>query len=105
MTHRKSGRRALYQTLALLFALLLQFPTRLFAHQGAPPPSTQAQVQPLLAVPQLLLPPTDVSAELAKWPRTVVPLRYAVALPVQASAATDGTWEALPSGRLWRLRV
>src|SRR5438105_9757782 len=79
--------------------------TTLYAHQGPPPTSSQLQVQPLSSIPQLLLPPTDVQTELSKNPAAASPLRYAVAMPVQASPSAQGAWEALPNGRLWRLRV
>ncbi len=34
-----------------------------------------------------------------------MPLRYAVPVLVEVSPATHGTWEQLPEGRLWRLRI
>ncbi len=78
----------------------------MFAHQGAPPPIWQ-NTKAVADVPQRILPATDVAAELAadatmQWPG---PTRYAVARPVNVSPATDGTWEAVAGGRLWRWRV
>jgi hypothetical protein len=76
------------------------------ANQGAPPASLTQTVSPPATVPQYVLPPTDVQAELAVDAANLVhvPLRYAVARPVQVTPATYGTWEQLPTGRLWRLR-
>jgi hypothetical protein len=64
-------------------------------------------VRPLTAIQQLLLPATDVRARLAAVQNTGVefPLQYAVDHPVQVTPATYGTWENVPGGRLWRLRV
>ncbi len=78
----------------------------LFANQGTPPLSLVQTVSPLTTVPQYALPPTDSQAELAKDAQNAVhiPLRYAVARPVEITPATYGTWEQLPNGRLWRLR-
>jgi len=84
--------------------ILLRVP--LGAHQGAAPVSAQ-QAGPLANVQQLVLPPTDPQAELASDSQKFVPgpLRFAVARKVQVTPATDGTWEQLPNGRLWRLRI
>ncbi len=77
------------------------------ARMGTPPPSAQRQVQPLTAVQQLVLSSTDVSAELATDAMEGVetPVRYAVPQKVMVSPTTHGTWEQLPDGRLWRLRI
>lgn len=91
---------------AVITALLLCLGTReVLAHQGTPPIS-QAQAASLPTIPQYVLPPTDPQAELAADAREPirVPLRFAVARPVQITPATYGTWEQLPTGRLWRLR-
>jgi hypothetical protein len=92
---------------SLLAALLLQFATvHVFANQGAPPASLAQAVSPVPTVPQYVLPATDPQAELARDAQNPVhvPLRYAVAQPVQITPATYGLWEQLPTGRLWRLR-
>jgi hypothetical protein len=72
-----------------------------------PPPSFQRQVQPLVNVEQLVLPATDVQAELAADEKqgNPAPLRFAHGLQVNVTPATYGTWEELADGRLWRLRI
>src|ERR1039457_25163 len=93
--------------LALLALLTFGMTTSaVLAHQGVPPPSLQ-NTKALGDVPQLVLPATDVPGELAadtqvQWPG---PARFAVARPVQVSTATDGVWEPVANGRLWRWRV
>jgi hypothetical protein len=86
---------------------LLSFALTVFARVGTPPLSVQRQVQPLTAVQQFLLAPTDASAELAADAKSgiVTPVRFAVPQPVNITPASQGTWEQLPEGRLWRLRV
>ena len=49
----------------LCFALIFSVTLPAAAHQGAPPPSMQQNVKALSAVPQLMLPATDVQSELA----------------------------------------
>jgi hypothetical protein len=77
------------------------------ARMGSPPLSAQRQVQPMAYVQQLKLSPTDVAGELLADARRglEVPLRYAVPREVTVTPATHGTWEQLPDGRLWRLRI
>ena len=77
------------------------------AGTGAPPLSAQRQVRPLSAVQQIVLPPTDAAVELAADQAHGVPapVRFAVAHQVAITPATAGTWEDLPEGRLWRLRL
>ena len=90
-----------------LTAILLELATaEALANQGAPPESLTQSVSPLATIPQYVLPPTDVQTELAADAANLVriPLRYAVARPVQITPETYGTWEQLPTGRLWRLR-
>jgi hypothetical protein len=55
----------------------------------------------------LALAPTDASAELAADAKSgiVAPVRFAVPQATYVTPATHGTWEQLPDGRLWRLRV
>jgi Trypsin-like peptidase domain len=91
----------------LCAAIILSFALPVAARVGTPPPSLQRQVQPLATIQQLALPPTDVAAELAADAKTgiQVPLRYAVGQKVEVTPATHGTWEQLPDGRLWRLRI
>jgi hypothetical protein len=78
----------------------------ILANQGPPPTSQTQAVAPLATIPQYVLPPTDVQSELAADDANLVraPLRYSVARPVQITPETYGTWEQLPTGRLWRLR-
>jgi hypothetical protein len=74
---------------------------------GSPPRSMQQQVKSLAEVKQAILFPTDVAKELAveKAKEAHTPLRYAVGQQVSLTPATDGTWEQLPDGRLWRVRI
>ena len=62
---------------------------------------------PIANVQQLVVAPTDVAAELTadEKPGAGTPRRFAVRQRVQVTPATHGTWEELPEGRLWRLRV
>ena len=93
---------------ALLCAvILLSVSAPVAAKVGAPPLSLQRKVQPLSTIPQLVLPPTDILAELAADAKTGVPTppRFAVGQKVAVNPATHGTWEQLPEGRLWRLRI
>jgi hypothetical protein len=74
---------------------------------GALPLSFQRTVLPVTALPQLVLPSTDVGAELTADAKAAapVPVRFAVARSVELTPATSGTWEQLAEGRLWRLRL
>jgi len=91
----------------LFVALVLSVAVQASAGQGTRPLSLQQGVSPVAAIQQVALPPTDVSAELAADAKSAVhvPLRFAVAVSVELTPATSGTWEQLPDGRLWRLRV
>lgn len=95
-------------TLLVTTLLALLLPSfSLFARQGTPPRSRETKVLGLPAVRQLAVQPTDVAAELAEDARRAnpIPLRYAVPSAVLVNPLTDGTWEIVPGGRLWRLRV
>jgi hypothetical protein len=87
------------------FSLAAAFPG--LARDGAPPLSQQRPVRPLGAVRQLVLPATDPRFELAADAarRAGTPLRFANAAAVTVTIETHGTWEQLPEGRLWRLRI
>src|SRR5689334_154270 len=76
------------------------------ARQGALPASRRIQARPLAAVPQLVITPTDIQAELAKdaGASKSAPLRFAAATEVTVTPATHGSWEVVPGGRIWRLR-
>ncbi|HEY5914367.1 MAG TPA: hypothetical protein VJA21_27575 [Verrucomicrobiae bacterium] len=91
---------------ALPVLLSLMLCGRVAAHQGTAPASAQ-QAGPLAAVQQLVLPATDLKAELKADAAETRPgpLRFAVPRKVNVSPATHGTWEQLPNGRLWRLRI
>jgi hypothetical protein len=86
--------------------LLLSGPP-LVAWVGAPPLSAWRQVQPLGTIPHLVLPPTSSGTELAADAKVglTTPLRFAVAHKVEVTPATQGIWEQLPEGWLWRLRI
>ena len=77
------------------------------AREGTPPISLQRRVQSLGTVQQLVLPPVDKTAELAADEKrnTPTPVRFAVEQKLNVTPATHGTWEQLPDGRLWRLRI
>jgi hypothetical protein len=91
----------------MVFAALLSMLLPATARVGKPPLSADESLQPLSTVRQLVLPPTDPVAELAadRKSTSVTPVRFAVARPVKATPATDGTWEKVPEGRVWRLRI
>ena len=74
---------------------------------GSPPISIQRRVQSLVTVPHLALQATDSRAEIAADLKTgnQVPLRFAVEHQVKVTPETDGVWEQLPDGKLWRLRI
>ncbi|MFO1475853.1 MAG: hypothetical protein U1F98_04290 [Verrucomicrobiota bacterium] len=74
----------------------------------SPPPSARLQVQPLSRVRQVVPGRVDPQKELAAdaaLRHANVPLRFAVPSKVSYRPETDGTWEAVAGGRLWRLRV
>jgi hypothetical protein len=77
------------------------------ARDGVPPLSQQRPVRPLAAVRQLVMPPTDPQFELAADAARGMgtPLRFATSTAIAVTPATHGTWEQLPEGRLWRLRI
>jgi len=77
------------------------------ARNGLPPLSQQRPVRPLATVRQLVLPATDPQFELAADAArgAGTPLRFAKPTAVAVTPETDGTWEQLPEGRLWRLRI
>jgi len=100
-------RRQLNDIFAVALVLAMWWPAGSYARLGTPPHSRQAAVKPLGTVHQLVVTPTDVAAELnadAERGKTG-PLRYAATTEVSVTPATHGTWEAVPGGRLWRLRV
>ena len=101
------GGIGLSAALRLTAIVLLLSTLPLAARVGPPPLSSWRQVQPLGTLPQLVLPSTDSAKELAADAQAglVAPLRFAVAHKVNITSATQGTWEQLPEGRLWRLRI
>jgi hypothetical protein len=78
-----------------------------FAVTGSPPLSLQRKTLPLEKVRRFELPPVDKQAELRADETTAaaVPLRFAAVRLIRASPTTEGTWEQLADGRLWRLRI
>ncbi len=88
-------------------AILLGGTFPVAAHVGALPVSSQGTVLPVAAVQQVVLLSIDPAAELATDAKAgnPVPLRFAVPQPVVLTPTNSGTWEQLPAGRLWRLRV
>ncbi|HXI53269.1 MAG TPA: trypsin-like peptidase domain-containing protein [Candidatus Saccharimonadales bacterium] len=95
----------MHRLFLVTFSLLAVFPG--WAREGTPPLSRRRPVRPLAGVRQLALPPTNPQFELAsdaaRGPGT--PLRFANSTAVIVTPATHGTWEQLPEGRLWRLRI
>ena len=91
----------------LLSSVLLAIPFQVSARQGAPPLSQRGQTRPLQTVRQLVAPPIDARAEAAMEVQAPPPgpVRFARATPVQVTPLTEGTWEDVAGGRLWRLRV
>jgi Trypsin-like peptidase domain len=89
----------------LLFILLSALP--LCARVGVAPLSQRRVVQAAATVQRMVLPPTDALAERNADAQSgvTIPLRYAVPSPVNLTPATHGTWEQVPGGRLWRLRI
>lgn len=92
---------------ALLLGLLFFGIARLPAREATLPYSRAHAVQPLAALPQFAAPATDVASQLASdgKPDKNSPLRVAMPVPVEITPATHGAWEAVPGGRLWRLRL
>jgi len=106
MLSRHRSRRPRFRAQLFVF-LILSTALSLLAREGTPPLSRRRVAQPLATVKQIVLPPTDVQAELTTDAKigSRAPLRYAVATKIEARPATHGTWEQLPEGRLWRLRI
>ena len=91
----------------LCFLTLLSTLATSSARTGSPPPSVQYRVKSLMTVRQLTLPAIDQASELAADSRRTVPtpLRFAAKRTLDISPGTDGTWETLSNGRLWRIRI
>src|SRR5687767_9556676 len=95
------------KTLGAALCAILLIPMLGLARQGTPPLSRQLKLQTLQAVKQATVAATDVQAEKAADERVGVsgPLRFAASTPTQITPATAGTWENVPGGRIWRLRI
>lgn len=93
--------------LAIAIALSALLPINSFARQGTPPVSHSAKVKGLQSIPQITVPATDRAAELAADNRAArrSPVRIAVPANVLADPLSHGTWEIVPGGRIWRLRI
>lgn len=94
--------RSLLVSLILLAGML-----PLAAHVGTPPISLQQKSLVVATGRELILPTTEVAAELAKDAAKgmPMPLQFAVPQKVEVTPAKHGGWTQLPEGRLWRLRV
>ena len=92
---------------ALAAFVLIFLPLTGLARQGTPPLSRQVNARALQTLKQFAVNPTDPQAEKAADAAEghPTPLRFAVPTPVQITPATDGTWEQVQGGRIWRLRV
>jgi hypothetical protein len=91
----------------ILAMALLFLPLIAFGRQGTPPASRQFNAKALAEIKQFAVAETDPAAEKAADTRmgNPTPLRYAIPTPVEITPAMDGTWENVPGGRIWRLRV
>lgn len=91
----------------LLAAALLPWTFTLHAREATKPYSQKHGARPLAAIPQITVEATDVPGELARDARIGVttPLRVASEVAASISTATHGAWEAVPGGRLWRVRI
>jgi hypothetical protein len=80
-----------------------------FAKRNTPPKSFVHNVRHHDDVDQRIIAPVDVAALLAEdavFSETPVPLRVAVAIPLNLGTDNAGSWETLPGGgTLWRLRI
>lgn len=94
-------------TLTILCLSGMLLATTSQARHGTPPVSRQLKTRPLAGIAQVAVAATDPQAERAADARlgVTVPLRFAVESEIKAAPATHGTWETIPGGRLWRLRV
>lgn len=96
------------RTLCIFLVLLgSAFSPALLARESTLPYSRKNPVRGLADVPQLTVAPTDVAKELAEDARVNRGklLRVASEVRLEVTPATHGAWEAVPGGRLWRLRV
>jgi uncharacterized repeat protein (TIGR01451 family) len=93
--------------LSLTAWMLASWPAPLAAREATLPYSQRNPVQAIATVPQLSVAATDVASELANDAKIGVttPLRVATKSDVQVTPATHGSWEVVPGGRLWRLRI
>src|SRR4051812_28681801 len=95
---------------ALLAAVLLALPVPGLARMYEAPRSFSASA-PLDQVERKVLPAIDTERLLAedrargKNPENPGPARFAVAADVAFNLSNSGTWQDLPDGRLWRLRI
>jgi hypothetical protein len=88
-------------------AILLGGTFAVSARVGALPISSQSAVLPVANVQQVALLSVDPAAELARDAKagSPGPMRFAFPQAVVLTPTNSGTWEQLPEGRLWRLRV
>ena len=96
------------RTLCIILVLVgSAFSPALLARESTLPYSRKNPVRGLADVPQLTVAPTDVAKELAEDARVNRGklLRVASEVRLEVTPATHGAWEAVPGGRLWRLRV
>lgn len=93
--------------LTILAAALLPWSATVQAREVTTPFSKRHVVRPLKTLPQVAVQPTDVASELARDAQLgqTTPMRVARLERVELTPATHGAWEAVPGGRLWRLRV
>ena len=101
------GQSQLLMTRQYCITLLIAVSLSARAQPPTVPLSAQREVRPLESIQQLVLPPIDAAGERAADASKGIetPLRFAVSHTLRVTPATDGTWESLPEGRLWRLRI
>ena len=96
-----------------LFIVLLGLPTSVSARTTEEPRSYALTEKALEAIDRKVVEPINREALLAedaerlsqKQAERPVPLRFAVSEEVRLNLRNSGTWQALPDGRLWRLRI
>ncbi len=104
-THRRDLR------VVFLAALVLVLAVSSFAKMYEEPRSFSLKDKSQEQVERKVLPKVDVERLLAddrargKDPQHPRPHRFAVAVDVVFTLSNSGTWQTLPDGRLWRLRI
>lgn len=105
------GRVVLRARMLFIVVLVLLLPVSGFAKMYEEPKSSSLQDKSLEQVDRKTLKKVDVERLLdedrkrGKSPQRPGPLRFAVSEEVAFDLNNSGTWQTLPDGRLWRLRI